>query len=455
MRLVAVSVVANEADIVEAFVRHTTTRVDQLVVVDDASTDGTRDILTALVREGLPLTLFRATARPDHSPIDMSNFVRRAFEEFNADWVMPLEADEFLTGPGRTTLEQLLLDVPRDEATALPIDHYTPSTADDASERNPALRIRYRQRAGSGSLRVFLSRALGLQSNIRMDQGHHVVTQDDSALGSRILPGFRLARLAMRSPQQQLLKMVTGELQRLSRGATQAGLETHNRLGFQLLERDADAFLTTTTSDPNALYLDPIPYVGGALKYAGDFSELTRATRAFLPFLENLARSHGALLDQTRNGASAAVTEDAIHALEPAELAAKPEEQAAPFTGFVPLAGWQNQEGPVPSAFLPVFHWTTAPETVLSVYSETARISALTAEVLTYVERQVVTVVLNGKELLRHVFPQVNQKESISVPLELVAGENHLVFRHRSWLRSDADPRKLALIFLSLRIQQA
>ena len=59
MRIVGVAMVRNEADIVEAFVRHNLTQVDALTVVDHGSTDGTSEILAALVAEGLPLALER------------------------------------------------------------------------------------------------------------------------------------------------------------------------------------------------------------------------------------------------------------------------------------------------------------------------------------------------------------------------------------------------------------
>ena len=59
MRLIGVAMVRNEADIIEAFVRHNLTILDALVVVDHASLDGTSEILTLLQREGLPLRVMR------------------------------------------------------------------------------------------------------------------------------------------------------------------------------------------------------------------------------------------------------------------------------------------------------------------------------------------------------------------------------------------------------------
>ena len=48
MKLYGVAMVRNEADIIEAFVRHNLTVLDGLVVVDHSSDDGTSEILSAL-----------------------------------------------------------------------------------------------------------------------------------------------------------------------------------------------------------------------------------------------------------------------------------------------------------------------------------------------------------------------------------------------------------------------
>jgi hypothetical protein len=57
VRLIGAAQVRNEADIIEAFVRHNLSRLDGLLIIDHRSDDRTRDILAALAREGLPLAL--------------------------------------------------------------------------------------------------------------------------------------------------------------------------------------------------------------------------------------------------------------------------------------------------------------------------------------------------------------------------------------------------------------
>ena len=59
MRLVAVTRIRNEDDIVEAFARHHAALVDHHVFLDNGSADGTLAILAALHRDGLPLTVLQ------------------------------------------------------------------------------------------------------------------------------------------------------------------------------------------------------------------------------------------------------------------------------------------------------------------------------------------------------------------------------------------------------------
>ena len=59
MRLWGVSMVRNEADVIEAFVRHNLGVLDGLAIVDHGSFDGTTEILAELQREDLSLRIVR------------------------------------------------------------------------------------------------------------------------------------------------------------------------------------------------------------------------------------------------------------------------------------------------------------------------------------------------------------------------------------------------------------
>src|SRR3954470_8878543 len=103
--------VRNEADVVEAFVRHHASRLDALYVVDHRSEDGTREILAALAGEGLRITVAHDEHVAQRQSAIITALARRAFAE-GADAVLPLDADEFVKWPERRAFERWLAAVP-------------------------------------------------------------------------------------------------------------------------------------------------------------------------------------------------------------------------------------------------------------------------------------------------------------------------------------------------------
>ena len=95
-RIVAISMVKNEADIIECFVRHALTFADAMIVAEQESFDDTGRILENLMAEGLPLTV-RRIHRTGHIQEEVMNtLLSEAMTAFGADIVVPLDADEFL-----------------------------------------------------------------------------------------------------------------------------------------------------------------------------------------------------------------------------------------------------------------------------------------------------------------------------------------------------------------------
>jgi hypothetical protein len=98
----AVSMVKNEKDIIESFCRYTLQFCDGLLIQDDYSLDNTREIIKQLIHEGLQIVLFESPILSDTNNFGENQFsvynelARQAFEERGADWVLPLDADEFL-----------------------------------------------------------------------------------------------------------------------------------------------------------------------------------------------------------------------------------------------------------------------------------------------------------------------------------------------------------------------
>src|SRR5690242_16616279 len=84
----AVAMVKDEADIVADTVEATLREVDAMIVADNGSTDGTREILA-----DLPVTVIDDPDPAYYQSVKMTELAAQAADA-GADWVLPIDADE-------------------------------------------------------------------------------------------------------------------------------------------------------------------------------------------------------------------------------------------------------------------------------------------------------------------------------------------------------------------------
>ncbi len=100
--------VKNEMDIIESFVRYNVNYLDGMIILDNGSTDKTLEILKSLKNEGLPIFVIEDDTRDFDKILKMNMLLKRAVNEYNADIVVPLDADEFmLSSKGGSPREHL------------------------------------------------------------------------------------------------------------------------------------------------------------------------------------------------------------------------------------------------------------------------------------------------------------------------------------------------------------
>lgn len=171
MVVVAVALAKDEADVVEGWVRHMTAEVDHVIVADNMSTDGTREILDKLVGEGLPLTVVDDDEVAYRQSVKVSILCALASVKFDAVWLLPADLDE-LHYSRRDRIRDVLLHQPPWVTTVhIPLFNHL-ATALDGPEPDPFRRMVWRQPRPGGLPKV----AFRWQDGAVVDQGNHGVT---------------------------------------------------------------------------------------------------------------------------------------------------------------------------------------------------------------------------------------------------------------------------------------
>lgn len=102
----AISVVRNEADVIRETVRHMLRQVDRVVILDNLSTDGTREICEDLGAE------VESDTDPRHVQGEKMTVLAQRVIADGADWIVPFDADEVWTPDEAPTIKDALESQP-------------------------------------------------------------------------------------------------------------------------------------------------------------------------------------------------------------------------------------------------------------------------------------------------------------------------------------------------------
>jgi len=173
--------VKDEADIIGPVVEHMLTQVDVLLIADNASTDGTLEIL-----RGFDGSRVIVTSDPEvgyFQSRQMSALAATAAQN-GAEWVVPFDADEWWYSPfGR--IADVLAELPHASiAGAQLFDHV--ATGEDPDDPNPITRIQYRRREAAKLPKV----AARTRPAVTIHQGNHAADHGERVDGRLIVRHF-------------------------------------------------------------------------------------------------------------------------------------------------------------------------------------------------------------------------------------------------------------------------
>jgi Glycosyl transferase family 2 len=240
VKIVSLSMVRNEADIVEAWVRYHSPQLDHMVVVCSRSADNTREILRALQAEGLPLEVRDRDALDYPQSEVTTQLMRDVARRMQPDWLLPLDADEFLIPRAAPTARDAVTSLPGDRVALMEMRAYVP-TEDDPDDPNVLRRIRHRNELppegdfGERGRKALVPLLLARRTRAVVAVGNHWLVDSDTGnlLPSAPVAEPLLAHFPFRSAEQARTKAVGGWIATLAVADQSPGLLGHWR---ELLE---------------------------------------------------------------------------------------------------------------------------------------------------------------------------------------------------------------------------
>jgi glycosyltransferase involved in cell wall biosynthesis len=304
MKIVAVSRVRNEEDIIEPFIRHHDMLVDAHIVLDNGSTDRTVEILRSLRNEAFNIRLFRNESTIFAETQFNTELYEIAVRDHGADWVVFLDSDEFIDPRyGTGELAPILAAVPRElTSLGLRLRNYDAPLP----ETNDCLNVVQRFcRRSPAEIDVWKVMVRGGVSGVTIGAGNHNIYRDGIYQAPPKQDRLVLAHYPHRSPLQWAAKAIRGRLKVLAAGQTEIrqNRSTHYNSFVEHFRRDPIAWVTMARGavernmQSPEMIDDPIDYLGSELRYTSPPDYGSRALRLALADAEELATALGRLID--------------------------------------------------------------------------------------------------------------------------------------------------------------
>ena len=211
-RIIGLSMVKNEGDIIEPFIRHNARYLDFMVILDNASVDDTRQIALKCARELKTVVVTDSSEFGYTQSERMTQLLLYSQSAYFADFVLLLDADEFISTPDRQTFELSLSSIPQGGVGLIPWRTFVLTPADmGGSSEDPPRSLRHRRNIEYPLYRKAVLRLDGVyRQDLHVNQGNHGIASGRPRLAKVILDDLPLLHFPVRSREQLVCKSVVG-----------------------------------------------------------------------------------------------------------------------------------------------------------------------------------------------------------------------------------------------------
>ncbi len=213
-KIFSITMVKNEMDIIESFIRYNLNILDGMIILDNNSTDSTLNIIKCLKDEGCPVFYIEDKDIKFQQDKKMSKLLKIAVDEFDADIIITLDADEFIIsndhGNPRTILEKL--ESPN--YYLVKWKTYIPDFGKKVDNKFIPSQITFvRDEKLEKFYKVIIPKELVTDYSVKITFGNHDLIYDQkfqNIIECVFNPDLTIAHFPIRSKEQTLSKVIVG-----------------------------------------------------------------------------------------------------------------------------------------------------------------------------------------------------------------------------------------------------
>ncbi|MFN8891189.1 MAG: glycosyltransferase family 2 protein [Alphaproteobacteria bacterium] len=279
-RIICLSMVKNEQDIIEPFILHNAQFFDAMIIADNNSSDATRDIIRSCQAQIEGVFLCDTRKFGYNQAERMTSMLLHCQGSFFADYIFFLDADEFISAQSRQDLLPSLSVIPKRGVGLMPWRTHVLRKGHEKEDGADAPRsLEYcREYERPQFYKAVLSLAGEFDPFIRVVQGNHYVIDEKGRLPEVVLRDVPLLHFPIRSQAQLTAKIVVGWAAYLKKNpqAHKATEGFHWRGIFEKIAREGDSAVGGTlallsqnyaTTDPVSVMETPLIHCPGPFKY--------------------------------------------------------------------------------------------------------------------------------------------------------------------------------------------
>ena len=240
MKIVSITTIKNEADIIESFIRYHSHIMDLMIFLNNGSTDNSEYILQQLINEGLPIVMINDKDKYFEPSEKYNLLLDKAMQEYDADIVCPLDCDEFISSDDNNP-RILIEKIPKNTVYTIKWRTYVPTKDDDSNILFIPKRIQnIREENIETEYKIIITKELYSKFNARLTIGNHNISFDEKfkdQINYSFNEKLNISHFPLRSLNQTISKVLVNYPNTLSRKEIKEGVSYHYKIMFNKIKK--------------------------------------------------------------------------------------------------------------------------------------------------------------------------------------------------------------------------